>query len=136
MIDWDRISADQDRRDELATLSPDVLASELQTAEGELAQSWVPVRLPAELVAPGDVLVGKDLALMVVEHVDDPRDARGQGLGEHVRIHLAGVDKSWRLARDYRVKVLAPYPEREALILLRHQTGAQPYNRKTTGSGS
>lgn len=135
-IDWEKVSADMDRRKELAKLPPDVLAADLQDAEDDLAQAWVPVKLAAELVRVDDVLVGKDRKLLMVEAVDDPRDRHGVAVGDVVRIHLAGHDKSWRLTRDRRVQVLVPYPDREALILLRIRAGAQITDRKNTGSES
>jgi hypothetical protein len=136
VIDWESIGTAMDRQHDLAKLPSDVLASELQRAEDELAGAWVPAAIDAGTLAAGDVIVGKDQHLWTVTDLTDPRDAHGAPLGEHVRVHLAGTDKTWRLARDYRVKVLVPYPEREALILARRELGAQIIRRNTTGSGS
>jgi hypothetical protein len=136
VIDWESIGTAMDRQHDLAKLPSDVLASELQRAESELTGAWVPAAIDAGTLLAGDLIVGKDQALLYVEHVDDPRDMHGRPLGDVVRVRLAGLDKSWRLARDYRVKVLVPYPEREALILARRELGAQIIRRNTTGSGS
>lgn len=108
---------------------------EIINLERELDQSWVPIVLDAELMRPGDVVVAEGPALLMVESVDDPRDAHDQPVGQLVRIHVTG-DKSWRVVRDYPVSVLVPYTEREALILARSHIGARITDRKTTGSGS
>jgi hypothetical protein len=139
-IDWSTIQAAMDRRAELAKLPHDMLATfaddtaeDLADAERELAASWVPIPLEAQRVQPGDVIVGKDAALLAVAEVDDPRDVHGKPVGDAVAIWTAavsGVASSWRVPRDRVVRVLVPYPEREALILARTELGARITGRK------
>lgn len=130
-IDWDRISAAMNRRRELATYPPDVLAGMVTDLQNALTKCWTPLTLRAELVRAGDVIVGRDGVPMLCTLDAWPL------VGPKVTFEVqTGQDhplaRSYTVARDRTVTILVPHADRNALLELRRQLGARITDRVRT----
>lgn len=107
------------------------------TEQEEHQYCWRPLALRAELVRPGDTLVGKDGRLLYVAGVALPEPDENWAHRPDVTpkvvltVHAGSASASWSVSPLKPVKILVPENERQALIELRSQLGAAVTGRTT-----